>query len=135
MSAESVELSAQECTTLIAGGGIGRVVFCNERGPQIYPVSFIVHGDDIIFRTSSYTTLGTSMHGQPVAFEVDELDLERRLGWSVIVTGVAQALDDPDDVARLSHCEGLEPWAGGARRLYVRIAPRGITGRRVGHDR
>lgn len=135
MSTEAVELSRQECTELIAGGGIGRVVFCSDPGPQVYPVTFIVDGGDVVFRTSSYTALGTALQDRSVAFEVDELDHDNRRGWSVIVTGVAERLDDPDEITRLSHSGELEPWVAGVRQMYVKISPRAISGRRIGGAR
>ena len=36
------------------------------------------------------------------------------------------------EVQRLEHATQLEPWAGGARGVYVRITPARISGRRIG---
>jgi len=39
-----------------------------------------------------------------VAYEADDLDPQRRPGWSVLVTRVVATITDPKHVAR---CEGL----------------------------
>ena len=48
--------------------------------------------------------------GQEVAFEVDGLDWERRLGWDVLVPGPRRSISDPEEVERLPHL-GVFPWA------------------------
>jgi hypothetical protein len=66
-----------------------------------------------------------------VAFEVDHLDGALSQGWSVLVSGHAQAVTDPETVQRLEEQAYSMPWAGGQRELWIRIEPLGITGRRV----
>lgn len=132
MSSPSVELTRQECLDLITDGGVGRVAFCAPSGPQIYPVNFVLDHGGIVFRTAAYSSLGTFVHDQPVAFEVDELDHEQASGWSVVATGVARSVSDPDAIAELAARGKPAPWAAGARNLYLRIEPHTISGRRVG---
>jgi nitroimidazol reductase NimA-like FMN-containing flavoprotein (pyridoxamine 5'-phosphate oxidase superfamily) len=69
-----------------------------------------------------------------VAFEVDHLDMTRKQGWSVVLSGRAEAIDDPEEVAEVRRHGGPEPWAAGPRRLYVRLPWRKITGRRISAD-
>lgn len=135
MNPPSMEMTRQECLDLIAGSGVGRVGLCTPAGPQIYPVNYVLDRGSIVFRTAAYSVFGTSVHDRPVAFEVDELDHERASGWSVVVTGVAETVNDPDELAGWAAGGGLQPWAEGARHLYLRIEPRGVSGRRVGADR
>jgi uncharacterized protein len=66
-----------------------------------------------------------------VAFEVDEIDLARRQGWSVTVNGfgreITGALDrDSERLLRMP----VHPWAPGQRDRWFKITPNEITGRR-----
>ena len=64
-----------------------------------------------------------------VSFEADHLDQAHREGWSVLVQGHAHTVTDEREVKRLEDRTHLEPWAGGARDVYVRITPTRISGR------
>jgi len=65
-----------------------------------------------------------------VAFEIDDIKPATREGWSVLIQGPAHYVES--DTERASVLEaGVQPWAGGARELFLRITPTRITGRRV----
>ncbi|MEV6040672.1 pyridoxamine 5'-phosphate oxidase family protein [Nonomuraea sp. NPDC052116] len=70
----------------------------------------------------NYRTTG----GAVVAFEADELDVEERLGWNVVVTGFAQLVQDPGEAARLKSM--IKPWVMGQPDQVIRICPQIITG-------
>ena len=91
-------------------------------------VNFAVTGKAIIFRTAPDTLLAVHANGQ-VSFEVDHLDEALRAGWSVLVHGRAHKVADERGVKRLEDQTHLQPWAAGARDVYVRIAPNRISGR------
>jgi hypothetical protein len=123
-------LSPQECLSLLEPGGVGRVGFTSAAGVVILPVNFAMAGKAVIFRTAPDTLL--AVHGNaPVSFEADQFDEARREGWSVLVIGHAHKAASEQEVRRLEHATGLEPWAGGARDVYVRIMPSRISGRRI----
>ena len=63
-----------------------------------------------------------------VSFQIDRVDESMGEGWSVLVTGSARRVDDPDEVLALAGL-GLTPWAGGPRHALVRIHPDETTGR------
>jgi nitroimidazol reductase NimA-like FMN-containing flavoprotein (pyridoxamine 5'-phosphate oxidase superfamily) len=121
-------LSPAECFGLLELGGIGRVGFAAADGIMMLPVNFAVMRKAIIFRTAPDTLLALYADG-PVSFEVDHLDQALREGWSVLVHGRAHKVADERDVKRLEDRTHLQPWAGGARDVYVRIAPTRISGR------
>jgi nitroimidazol reductase NimA-like FMN-containing flavoprotein (pyridoxamine 5'-phosphate oxidase superfamily) len=133
----SRELDPAECHQRLESqsGGVGRLALMTPNGPMIYPVNFAVDGNAVVFRTSAHSTLGSSIRGIDVAFEVDHVDLATRQGWSVVVKGRAHIVDDPEDEDRLRSL-GREPvpWVSGLRRTYVRIPCREISGRVVGAD-
>lgn len=125
-----VELSAAECRELLGTDVVGRVAFGTPAGPRIVPVNYVLADDTLEFRTSAYSELATYAVGQPVAFEIDHLDAERRRGWSVVAHGVCERLDPLDEPAGADP----EPWAGGNRWTRLRLPWTELTGRRVGSD-
>ncbi len=63
--------------------------------------------------------LATAGVGAPtvVAYEADQIDEERRSGWSVVVTGLAVRVDGDEPAER---CHGLRcPWVGAADHIIV----------------
>ena len=123
-------LSPAECFDLLEPGGVGRVGFTSADGIMMLPVNFAVARKSIIFRTAPDTLLALYANAQ-VSFEADRLDEALREGWSVLVHGHAHKVTDEREMARLEHGTRLEPWAAGARDVYVRITPNQISGRRI----
>jgi hypothetical protein len=124
-------LSRDECMRLVARGGIGRFLFDEPaRGPVAVPVNFRIAGDDVIFRTGSEGNVTEGLHGQPVSFDVDHFDDALGEGWSVLLSGTASVITDRTELDQ-AKALGIEPWAGGDRHTYVRIAVTQVTGRRI----
>jgi nitroimidazol reductase NimA-like FMN-containing flavoprotein (pyridoxamine 5'-phosphate oxidase superfamily) len=123
-------LSPDECLGLLEPGGVGRAGFASPEGIIILPVNFAVSGGAIVFRTAPDTLLAVHAHA-PMSFEADAIDERLREGWSVLVQGHAHEVSDDHEVRHLERVTGLEPWAGGARDVWVRINPTRISGRRV----
>jgi transcriptional regulator with XRE-family HTH domain len=93
-------LNNDECLEHLRSGDVGRVIFRAARGPVAYPVNYVVVGEEVVFSTSERTASCIAECGE-AGFEVDNIDLERHGGWSVIVTGpVSAAGSEPDDVAQ-----------------------------------
>jgi nitroimidazol reductase NimA-like FMN-containing flavoprotein (pyridoxamine 5'-phosphate oxidase superfamily) len=126
-------LSPAECFDLLEPGGVGRVGFMSADGIIMLPVNFAVTGKTIVFRTAPDTLLALYADGQ-VSFQADRVDEALRAGWSVLVHGRAHKIADEHEVQRLEGETRLEPWASGARDVYVRITPTRISGRRVGRS-
>jgi len=130
--AELKELSAEQCRTHLAVGGVGRIVFSSRRGPVALPVNYEFSEDQIVFSTdeAKASALGS---GQRVGFEIDRVDEVLSEGWSVLVTGRCRHVEDPDEVQRLSSLD-LESWAGGNRHALLALSPDEITGRVIVHE-
>jgi nitroimidazol reductase NimA-like FMN-containing flavoprotein (pyridoxamine 5'-phosphate oxidase superfamily) len=124
------ELPVSECMELLAAKRVGRHAVNPSTGPQIFPVNFVLQDGNIFFRTSPHSRLAGLVNDTSVAFEVDEIDEFLECGWSVLAVGTAHLITDPSDLSR-SWADRPEPWAPGARSLYVRIEPTEVTGRRV----
>lgn len=126
-----LELSRDECLRLIAGASFGRIVFTSNAMPAIRPVNHLMDGGAIIIRTR----LGTahrSATGTVVAYEADDIDPVTHTGWSVIVTGLAQLVRKPDEVARYERL--LTTWVDGQLNQVIRIEPQLVTGYRLTPD-
>lgn len=127
------ELDRAQCMALLGEGGIGRVAFDDGEGPTVVPVNYAVDGDAVVFRTSVSGRLNrsllTSVVGGEVraAFEVDRYDEASRKGWSVLLRGGVHPLSDEERAATAQ----VEPWAGGEREAWFRLAAREVSGRRV----
>ena len=124
------ELTESECLDALARRKIGRIGFCTADGPRVFPVNYAMDGTSLVFRTSPYGSIAREIAGRrDAAFEVDHLDDQEKLGWSVLVVGRLEAVNDPHEL--LSLAENPQPWAGGSRGLYFRLHCRLITGRAV----
>jgi nitroimidazol reductase NimA-like FMN-containing flavoprotein (pyridoxamine 5'-phosphate oxidase superfamily) len=113
---------------LLAGTTLGRVAVVDDRGPVVFPVSFVLDRHTVVFRTEPGTKLRAAGRGSRVCFEADGTD--RRVGWSVIVRGEITEVTDPAELDRLRALP-LEARAPGTRDHYVRILPAVLTGRRI----
>jgi len=130
------ELDQAECLQLIAHGGIGRIAYQSRFGPAVLPVNYQWHDDVIVFRTARHSPLdedlqtGIAGGDYKVAFEIDDINLTERTGWSVLIQGPAHHVNSEAERESALRA-GVEPWAGGERELFVRIVPSRITGRRI----
>jgi nitroimidazol reductase NimA-like FMN-containing flavoprotein (pyridoxamine 5'-phosphate oxidase superfamily) len=124
-------LTPEQCAAHLDSGGVGRLVYISERGPVAHPVNFATCDGDIVVSTTP-TQANDLESQQRAAFQIDRVDEAMREGWSVLVSGPARRVDDPDELVELSEL-GLEPWAGGNRHAMVRIHPEIVTGRVIVH--
>ncbi|MCD0484505.1 pyridoxamine 5'-phosphate oxidase family protein [Streptacidiphilus sp. ASG 303] len=127
---ELEELGAEECRTRLDSRGVGRVAFTTDLGISVLPVNYAVDGDRIVYRTAAGAAPAAAI-GQEVAFEVDQVDDALSQGWSVLATGRAERVTDPDELRALASRAAPRPWAGGDRDLWIRIAVTRLTGRVV----
>jgi nitroimidazol reductase NimA-like FMN-containing flavoprotein (pyridoxamine 5'-phosphate oxidase superfamily) len=125
------ELGYRECLDLLAGSSVGRVAFCTPQGPSIVPVNYAVVDDSIVLRTTPYSALGTHGWNSRLAFEVDRLDAEQHVGWSVVARGRGEMVEDRTELGLIRGFHDPKPWAGGSRVLYLRLRWDELTGRRV----
>src|ERR1700722_7731270 len=93
------ELDEAECLRLIAQGGIGRIAYQSRFGPAVLPVNYKWHDGAVVFRTTRHSAMdedlqtGISGGDYLVAFEIDEIDVTGRQGWSVLIQGPAHHVE------------------------------------------
>jgi hypothetical protein len=124
MSRRQKELSRQESLRLLGSVPFGRIVFTMHALPAIRPVNHVLHNGDVIIRTHHGASLLSAV-GVVVAYEADAIDPAEHLGWSVIVTGIATSVGEPD---RTRYERLLRPWANGHKDQIIRIEPELVTG-------
>ena len=129
------ELDEAECLRLIARGGIGRIGYHSRFGPVVLPVNYKWHDGAVVFRTVRHSALDEDLQtgivggDYQVAFEIDDIDVAGRQGWSVLIQGPAHHVSAAERESALA--AGVEPWPSGERELFVRIVPSHTTGRRI----
>jgi hypothetical protein len=124
-------VSGAAAMRLLASVDYGRVVLTLAALPAIRVVNHLVDGDKIIIRTrltGAISAAVQSADGVVIAYEADRIDPPTRTGWSVVATGLARTLTDPDQVSRYEQL--LRPWVNHADSV-VAIAPAMITGLRI----
>jgi uncharacterized protein len=133
MSNERIKtLTVAECRELLTRHHFGRFGFMDAVGvlPSIVPVNYLLDNDRIVIRTDAGSKLAAGLRGAPVAFEVDGVDQNHQVGWSVVVRGRAEEITDEDKLAELRQTP-LLAWHPQARPRYIQINPSQVIGRRI----
>lgn len=123
------ELSRAEAMRRLGSVPVGRVVFTRHVLPAIRPVNHLVDGGQVIIRShdgSAIVTAARARMGTVVAYEADEIDPASRTGWSVVVTGLARLVGEPEQVARYQDL--LQPWVAGKMDSIISIDAQAVTG-------
>ena len=129
-------LDDAECWRLLASGGLGRLVYSSRYGPMALPVVYMIDGESIVLGTwdpvlfDEDLRTGITYADYQVAVEVDQIDMEAREGWFVLVRGAAHHLDTEAERAPFIDA-GLEPWVEGVPAHFIRVTPTSTWGNRV----
>lgn len=126
-----LRLDEDECWRFLAHHWLGRVGLVHLDRPMIFPVSYALDGQAVVFRTAPGTKLSLAGVGVPAVFEVDEASKLFETGTSVMVHGTLHEVADRDERVRLGSLP-LRTWAPGDRDHFVRIDAHSVTGRRIG---
>jgi uncharacterized protein len=125
-------LSADTCHELLLTQDVGRLAVVVGGYPEVFPVNYTIVRDRVVIRTDPGAKLAHARF-ERVCFQVDELDMARRTGWSVLVKGIVHELKKGD-----RHAEELDfaaakisSWAGGAKSHILVVTPMSVTGRRI----
>jgi nitroimidazol reductase NimA-like FMN-containing flavoprotein (pyridoxamine 5'-phosphate oxidase superfamily) len=123
-------LTEDECRALLRSHSVGRIAVYIGEAPAILPVNYAMLDDDVVFLTDPGSKLSAALMRVQVAFEVDELIEATHAGWSVLVTGYVEQVEDRETLDRIAALE-LESWVAEGRDYVVRIRTRTTTGRRL----
>ena len=93
-------LVRSECIHLLETHSLGRLAWQAADSQQVRPINYVFRSGALYFRTSPEGILSELVRPTDVALEVDDLDHDKRTGWSVIVNGRARAVAAPAEVIR-----------------------------------
>jgi nitroimidazol reductase NimA-like FMN-containing flavoprotein (pyridoxamine 5'-phosphate oxidase superfamily) len=130
---EMLDLDRSECLRLLAAGTFGRIaVNLGDGPPVIRPVNYVFDGPSrsVVFRTGPGSKMHALLRASLASFEIDGVDPRQRTGWSVIITGVTEEVNDEAAIERLDRL-GLDPWAPGAKPHWIRIRAWNVSGRLI----
>jgi uncharacterized protein len=122
-------LDTPECVRLLAltakEDHLGRLGVTDGQSPLVVPLNFIFHDGHVVVRIGP-GRLSELVPESQVSFEVDRVETDRGVAWSVLVRGLAsQAAPD----ARYGE-DRSEPWVPEPGHMVLSIRPDVVTGRR-----
>jgi len=124
-------LPLNQCLSLLRSRPLGRLAYESAGTPVVVPVNHLVDGSTIVLRTLAGGKLDMGLAGRPVAFQLDDHDPSRGTGWSVLVQGRAEVVEDEELLARYG--DELDSWVidEGDEVAWLRVVPDEISGRRL----
>ena len=123
-------LDPGECLRLLQSVPVGRLVFTQGGLPAVRLVNFSVDSDTIVFASDDGEKFRAAERGDVVAFEVDDIDLDHHLGWTVTSVGHLSVVP-PEEAAWLQRASPLRPWAPLHDQRLIRLGTESLTGRRL----
>jgi nitroimidazol reductase NimA-like FMN-containing flavoprotein (pyridoxamine 5'-phosphate oxidase superfamily) len=123
-------LDRAECLRLLGAHCFGRIGLSLGALPTVLPVTYKLVGEKVVFRTGIGQKLAAATSGAVVAFEVDDMDVMSRTGWSVVVTGVAREIVDLTELEEFDK-SGIPRWIPDGPARTVALSSELIEGRRL----
>ena len=123
-------LSSEEALGLLASVPVGRIAFVADGRPQIFPINYYIDGEHLVFRSALGSKLDAAEMGRRIAFEADQWNPNTFSGWSVVISGKARSITDPDRIAELEQLD-FQPWLSSGEMGWVDVLIEEISGRRL----
>ena len=120
-----------EALSLLARVPLGRIVFTENAMPAVKPACHLVESGVIIARSHDGAAVLAAGNEREsvVAYQADEIDVGRQVGWSVVITGPATLIHDPAEIERYAAL--LPPWTDAREGQLIRVHPGIVTGYRL----
>jgi hypothetical protein len=93
-------------------------------------VNYQLVDGELVIQTERVSRLAGATHETVVAFEVDHVEADGAVGWSVAITGLANEVTDQDVIAKLRRLP-FTRWVRGKDDRYVSISLDLMAGRRL----
>lgn len=124
-------LTFDECLARLRERQVGRIALVSDEFPLVLPVNYrlveLPGKNWIAIRTRPGNVIERA--GMHVAFEIDDIDPERRVGWSVVVRGTLHHVDE--EAADFRTRFDPDPWIFRERDAWMVIEAFQITGRKL----
>jgi nitroimidazol reductase NimA-like FMN-containing flavoprotein (pyridoxamine 5'-phosphate oxidase superfamily) len=126
-------LPPDECLALLGAAAVGRVGYVSNDGVEILPVGFRLGlGPRLFVMTQPWGVLGQLAEcGARCSFEVDYHGSTSRTGWSVLMRGHLNRLDQSGTAAYAQLTRSLDAWPGYPDARPVQFVPTSYSGRSV----
>ncbi|MDQ2894940.1 MAG: pyridoxamine 5'-phosphate oxidase family protein [Actinomycetota bacterium] len=135
LATEILELTRPECLRLLAATGFGRIVINvpDWDHPVIRPVNYVFDepSQSVLIRSAPGSKLHAVLRAPRAVFEIDGAHPDGRIGWSVIISGIAAEVTDAAELQRIEQLD-LEPLAPGYKGHWICIRTNTVSGRRIG---
>ena len=123
-------VSNADCLQMLRSVPLGRLVYTYGGLPAVRLVNFLVDDDTIVFSSGPGDKLRAAERGDVVAFEADDVNLERHVGWTVTAIGHLSVVST-DEAAALRRTLPLHSWMPMDDPHLVRLGIESIHGRRL----
>lgn len=127
-----IELDRAQALGLLARAPFGRVVFTIGGLPTVRPINHVVVDGEVVVHTRGVSAFAKAVRKSPglvVAYQADEIEPHSRLGWSVVVSGTASTVDDPERAERLARQVGT--WVDHPVDTVIAVRPQVVNGFRL----
>ncbi|HKY75263.1 MAG TPA: pyridoxamine 5'-phosphate oxidase family protein [Acidimicrobiia bacterium] len=121
-------LTRAECRQRLPGATVGRLAVPTPNFPTVEPVSFAIVEGELVVAARAGSAADAVPAGTVLSFEADVLDNANHGGWSVVVSGPVEELDD--DVVALVRSQ-LGPWPAADNDRLLLIRSERVTGQRI----
>lgn len=128
-TAKVLNLSEDECWSLLRHRNLGRLAIVIEGGPRIFPVNYSTADKTLVFRTEPGAKLEYGP-GSAACFEIDNYDQHTATAWSVMLVGTLEDITDANDErSRRLRRVPVDPVAPGTRLHWLALDAKEVTGR------
>ncbi len=124
-------LSYEQCLERLRAGTVGRLAVVLNGFPVVVPVNYrMMETLDLTWIALRARSGGVIDHAAlPAALEIDDIDLDRHEGWSVLARGTLHHVDP--DSADFRERFDSQPWLTEDRDAWMVIQPFWISGRQL----
>lgn len=120
-------LARAEALQLLGSVALGRIAFTLGALPAIRPANHILDQGAVVLRGHrGVDAVLRAAAGTVVAYSADVIDPRAYVGWCVTVTGEAEMIDGPTELARYASI--VRPIGADEQAYVIRIEPEIVTG-------
>ncbi|MCX5173289.1 pyridoxamine 5'-phosphate oxidase family protein [Streptomyces antibioticus] len=120
-----VEVSGAEALWLVEGSGLGRLVYGQRGLTVVRPARHVWEYGRLVVRAP----VRAAAVPEAVTYQTDEIQAAAGTGWTVTLSGPAEVVTDPNEVAH--HRRTLPGWSHGPHDIVLRVRPTTVTGFRL----
>lgn len=128
-------LEPGDCWSLLRTARVAHVAHVTDGQPHVSVVNVTVEGEDVLVRSTRGSRLSAALArpGAPVALQVEDIDEDAHVGWSVVAHGTMAPVLDVVETARLDRTHPPSWLLGDHGGIWLRLHVATIAGRELRH--